>query len=442
MSAPQQPAGVHVPTGAPGVQVPQSAPSPSAPNGAAPQTTTGFSRPASERAGQPLDISIQDLLGAVLQLEGSDLHLPANRPAKIRVHGKLRDLSIGGRKLQMNPEQTEKMLLGMLTAEQQKTLEETHELDFAYEIPGLQEARFRGNVFYAAGQTLQGAFRLIPNTIRTLDELNLPEAVRKLCFQPRGLVLVCGPTGSGKSTTLAAMIDEINRARDCHILTIEDPVEYLHKPQRALITQRELGTDTYSFHAALKSALRQDPDVILVGEMRDPETIALGIEAAETGHLVFGTLHSQDAAQTMDRIIQSFPAAQQSHIQSQLSLAMQGVVCQQLVPTVNGKGRIAATEIMLGTSAIRSILRKGETNQIYSTLMTSVADGMRTMDISLAEMMAKGLISRQAAEAISSNPGDLPGIMQTYSRRMAAEAAGLPAPGAPARNANSWTQKP
>lgn len=366
------------------------------------------------------ELGLQELLRAVASLKGSDLHLPANRPAKIRVNGRLRDVMIRDRRLVLSTAQVEKMLLGILTAEQTKILEERHELDFAYEVPGMGETRFRVNVFYAAGQTLQGAFRLIPSAIRTIDDLNLPEVVRRLCYQPRGLVLVCGPTGSGKSTTLSAMINEINRTRECHILTVEDPVEYLHRSHKALITQRELGTDTFSTHAALRSGLRQDPDVMLIGEMRDAETIALGIRAAETGTLVFATLHSQDASQTMDRMIQSFPAAQQSQIQSQLSMTLAGVICQQLLPTADGRGRVVACEVMLPSDAVRSVLRKGDTNLIYSTLSSSFGEGMRTMDLSLAELMARGVISRQTAMEVSTRPNSLDGLLSSHARTMGA----------------------
>ena len=310
---------------------------------------------------------LDHLLAATLNAGASDLHLAVDTPIRIRVHGSLVPLMYEGRRLVANHDQSWRILTQVLDEEQIERLTNDHELDFAYGPEGMP-ARFRCNYFYAQ-HTLRAVFRQIPTDIKTVDQLGLPETIRQLSQFPRGLVLVTGPTGSGKSTTLAAMIDEINRNKQVHILTIEDPVEFVHRSKKALINQREVGPDTHSFANALRAALREDPDVILVGEMRDPETISLGITAAETGHLVFATLHTQDASQTMDRLIDSFPPDQQEQIRTQLSLTLQGVISQQLIPRGDREGRIVAAEILVANDAVRNHIREGKTEQLYLSLI-------------------------------------------------------------------------
>jgi twitching motility protein PilT len=267
-------------------------------------------------------------------------------------------------------------------------------------------ARFRVNAFYQRG-AIGAAFRLIPVALTSIDDLGLPPVVHELTRKPRGFVLVTGPTGSGKSTSLAAMIDEINTTRDEHIMTIEDPIEFLHAHKRCLVNQRELGADAQSFADALRAALRQDPDVILVGEMRDLETIATALTAAETGHLVFATLHTQDTAQTIDRVIDVFPAHQQGQVRVQLSVALEGIITQQLLPLADGSGRVAACEALVPNSAVRNLIREGKTHQIRSVLQTSSAQGMQTMEAALATLVRAGKISRELAESRSSTPEEL-----------------------------------
>lgn len=350
-------------------------------------------------------IGIVDLLRALIQNGASDLHVPANAPIKIRVNGNLRSLIVKGGPLILSPEESRRLLLEIATQEQIAHFEEFHELDFAYDYPSLG-SRFRVNYFFSRG-SIHGVFRTIPHEIKSLEQLGMPPILKQLANAPRGMVLVTGPTGSGKSTTLAAMIDYINQNKESHILTIEDPIEFVHDSKKSLISQRELHSDTYSWASSLKAALREDPDVILVGEMRDPETIELGLTAAETGHLVFGTLHTQDASQTIDRLVDSFPASQQNQVRAQLSLALRGVVSQQLIRTSDNKGRVAALEILVSTSGIRNMLREGQTEQIYSALQTGAKDGMQTMEMALADLVSQEKISKQLAAAISSQPGEL-----------------------------------
>src|SRR5881398_2079084 len=301
--------------------------------------------------------SIDALLERMVARNASDLHITVGTPPAMRVHGVLEryedvpDLS---------PEDTHQMLYRILSTEQQKVLEINRQIDFAHSIPGL--ARFRVNVFFQR-ETLGAAFRLIPTDIKTLEELGIPPSLHALTDKPRGLVLVTGPTGSGKSTTLAALIDEINRKRSEHILTIEDPVEFVHRHKRCIVNQREIGPDAPSFAEALRAALREDPDVILLGEMRDLETISTAITAAETGHLVFATLHTQDAPQSVNRIIDVFPSHQQQQVRVQLASSLQAVVTQQLLPTKAGKGRTIAVEVLIATPAIRNLIRNGKTHQ-------------------------------------------------------------------------------
>lgn len=368
-----------------------------------PETSEGMQAqaPASSIANFHLD----HLLAATLNAGASDLHLAADTPIRIRVHGALVPLIYEGRRLVADQEQGWRILTDVLSPEQIERLETDHELDFAYG-PENMPARFRCNYFYAQ-HTLRAVFRQIPTDIKTVDQLGLPETIRSLSQYPRGLVLVTGPTGSGKSTTLAAMIDEINRGKQVHILTIEDPVEFVHRSKKALINQREVGPDTHSFANALRAALREDPDVILVGEMRDPETISLGITAAETGHLVFATLHTQDASQTMDRLIDSFPPDQQAQIRTQLSLTLQGVISQQLIPRSDREGRIVATEILVASDAVRNHIREGKTEQLYSVMQTGRNQGMQTMETSLADLVQKGIISESKAQEVASRPDEM-----------------------------------
>jgi twitching motility protein PilT len=342
-----------------------------------------------------------DLLLDVLERRASDLHLTAGSQPMIRVRGRLTALEEYPK---LMPADTREIVYGILTNDQRQRLETDWQIDFAYAIPG--RARFRVNAYYQRA-AIGAAFRLIPFSIKTVDELGLPAVMHELARKPRGFVLVTGPTGSGKSTSLAAVIDEINSTRAEHIMTIEDPIEFLHGHKKCIVNQREIGADAQSFGAGLKAALRQDPDVILVGEMRDLETIHTALTAAETGHLVFATLHTQDAPQTIDRIIDVFPAEQQQQIRVQLSVALQGIVTQQLLPTADGAGRVAACEVLLATPAIRNLIREGKTHQIYSSLQTGGNLGMQTMDAALATLVRSGKITQQLAEARSSTPDEL-----------------------------------
>jgi twitching motility protein PilT len=309
----------------------------------------------------------------------------------------------------LTAQDTRELVYGLLTQDQRQRLETDLELDFSYAVPG--RVRFRVNAYYQRA-SLGAAFRVVPSGLKSLEELSLPPALRDWTNKPRGLVLVTGPTGSGKSTTLASLINEINERRACHIMTVEDPIEFLHRHKRSMINQREVGADTLSFANALRSVLRQDPDVILVGEMRDLETMSTALTAAETGHLVFATLHTQDTAQTVDRIVDSFPPAQQHQVRTQLSIALQGIVTQQLLPTANGKGRVCACEVMVPTPAVRNLIREGKTHQLYSALQTGGSHGMQTMDAALADLVRGGVITRELAESRSSTPEELKRLLE------------------------------
>jgi len=340
-----------------------------------------------------MDIDFADLLMEVVHRRASDLHLSAGAHPTVRVRGRLAPLEDYPK---LSPTDTREIIYSILTGDQRQRLETNWQLDFAYSIPG--HARFRVNAYFQRG-ALGAAFRLIPFELGSIDTLGLPAAVHEFTRRPRGFVLVTGPTGSGKSTSLAAMIDEINRTREEHIMTIEDPIEFLHSHKKCLVNQRELGSDAQSFGDALKAALRQDPDVILVGEMRDLETISTALTAAETGHLVFATLHTQDTAQTIDRIIDVFPGAQQGQIRAQLAIALQGIMTQMLVPTADGAGRCVAAEVLMPTPAVRNLIRESKSHQIYSVLQTGGAQGMQTMDSSLAQLVRAGKITRKMAES-------------------------------------------
>ncbi len=329
---------------------------------------------------------LSDLLIQVLDRGASDLHLTTGSPPAIRLNGHLTRLDTP----ELTPQVIQKMLYAIITQKQRERFEEHLELDFAYAVPG--KARFRVNM-YKQRDAVGAAFRLIPYEIKKLEDLGVPPAVANFAMLPRGFVLVTGPTGSGKSTTLAAIVDLANRQRRDHIMTVEDPIEFLHNHQLSMVNQREVGEDTHSFQNALKHVLRQDPDIILVGEMRDLETISVALTAAETGHLVFATLHTQDAAQTIDRIIDVFPPHQQQQVRVQLASSLQGVVCQTLARTSDGKGRAAACEVLIATPAIRNLIREGKTHQIYSSLQAGGKFGMQTMDQHMAELVKRGKIT-------------------------------------------------
>jgi twitching motility protein PilT len=337
------------------------------------------------------EIPIGELLESVLEGRASDLHLTTHSPPVLRVNGSLTRLE---QYPKLEAEQLQRMIYSILTQKQRERLEQDLELDMSYALPG--KARFRVNVYYQR-DSLGAAFRLVPFEIKAVEDLGLPPQVEDFARYPRGLILVTGPTGSGKSTTLASLVDVVNSERDCHIMTVEDPIEFLHRHKRALVNQREVGHDTQSFALALKHVLRQDPDVILVGEMRDLETISTALTAAETGHLVFATLHTQDAPQTIDRIIDVFPPFQQQQVRVQLASTLQGVVTQQLVPTADGTGRAVAAEVLVATPAVRNLIREAKVHQIYSAMQAGGRYGMKTMDQSLVDLVRSGRITYQMA---------------------------------------------
>jgi len=364
-------------------------------------------------------MNLPDLLKATLELGGSDLHLSMGSPPQVRVDGHLKRLDVPD----LTPDSIKALTYSVLTDVQKKKFEETWELDLAFGLRGV--GRFRCNVFNQKG-SVGAVFRLIPEKIRSLEELNLPPVLAELADRPRGLVLVTGPTGSGKSTTLAAMIDRINLAKKAHILTIEDPIEYLHQHKTALVNQGELHADTQSFAQALRGALREDPDVVLVGELRDLETMESALKLAETGHLTMATLHTNSAAQTVTRLIDAFPAHQQSQIRTQLSLVLEGIVCQALIPKAGGQGRVAALEILVATPAIRNLIRDDKIHQIYGTMQTGQEKlGMQTMNQALARLVERRTITREAALSTSSLRDEL---------LMMLERASTQTPGAPGAN--------
>ncbi len=350
-----------------------------------------------EVVDNPNEISIHALLECVLEMRGSDLHLSAGSRPVVRVNGAMTPLADYP---VLNGSQIRQMVYSIITQKQREKFERDLELDTSYTLP--HKSRFRMNILLQR-DSVGCVMRAIPFEIVGFEKLGVPSAVEQFAWLPQGLVLVAGPTGSGKSTTLASLVDIINRERAVHIMTVEDPIEFLHQHKRAIVNQREVGEDTHSFANALKHVLRQDPDVILVGEMRDLETISTAITAAETGHLVFATLHTQDAPQSIDRIIDVFPSHQQQQIRVQLASALQGVCVQQLLPTLDGRGRVAAAEVMVSTPAIRNLIREGKTHQIYSMMQAGGKHGMVTMDMSLAHLARTGRISMDVARERSTN---------------------------------------
>ena len=384
--------------------VPLAAPAaPSAP--AAPVVPTGAP------AAAPIHLSLDDLLIHVLRVGASDLHLTAGAPPTVRLRGEMEP--IDGYPT-LDGEQLRRTLYGVMTERQRKVFEEELELDFAYAVPGY--ARFRVNVFQQREQ-LGAVMRMIPWEIVPLEDLGMPEAVAGFTDLKRGLVLVTGPTGSGKSTTLAAIIDRINRTRRGHIVTIEDPIEFLHEHRGCLVNQREVGGDTHGFRDALKHVLRQDPDVILVGELRDLDTISVALTAAETGHLVFATLHTQSAQDTITRVVDVFPAEQQQQVRTQLAATLQGVVCQTLVKTADGQGRAAAVEVMVCNSGIRAMIRDDKLQQIQGALQAGAKDGMQTLNSHLAALVRAGRITYAAGLEHSSNRADYDTLVSSDVKR-------------------------
>lgn len=334
-------------------------------------------------------VTINQLLIELVEKGGSDLHLVAGMPPCIRKNGNLLALDLPA----LRDDDIEGMIIPILKDYQKEQLEREWELDFSYSISGC--ARFRGNIMYQRG-SLSAVFRAVPFNIPDFDTLGLPQDIKRLCDLPRGLILVTGPTGSGKSTTLAAMIDIINSRRSCNIVTIEDPIEFLHRHKKSTVRQRELGTDTHSFGAALRHVLRHDPDIIMIGEMRDIESISIALTAAETGHLVLSTLHTQTAPLTITRIIDSFSGDKRQQVRQQMANTLRAVISQQLVPTMDGKGRVAAIEYMIDTPSIRNMIREGKEHQIYSVIQTGFAQGMQTMDQALVKLFNQKRISREA----------------------------------------------
>lgn len=345
--------------------------------------------------------TMNQLLTLMVKQGASDLHISTNSPPELRIDGELVPLKSDP----LTPAQTKALCMSILSDEQRQRFERENELDFSFGIEDF--ARFRGNIFMQRG-AVAGAFRYIPTKIRTFDELCLPPVMKDLSELPRGLVLITGPTGSGKSTTLATLIDHINRTYKKHIITIEDPIEYIHQNHQSLVNQREVGSDTESYHTAVRYILRQDPDVVLLGELRDKESIETALTLAETGHLVLSTLHTNSCAQTINRIIDVFPAAQQDQVRTQLSFVLEGVVCQQLIPKASGHGRTIALEIMIATAGIRNLIREDKAHMIYSTMQLNRSkSNMQTMNQSLAELCLKKVISVEEALSRSSDTVEL-----------------------------------
>lgn len=343
-------------------------------------------------------MTFEEFIMQAREMNASDIHLTVGAPTVVRVNGELRKYT------ELSDQVVNRTILSILSAEQEKMLTEGKDIDFSFELKN--GARQRVNVFRQSGK-LAACIRLLNAEIPTLEELKMPPVLLEFAKKRRGLVLVTGPTGAGKSTTLAALMEYINKTRACHVITIEDPIEYRYKQEKATIHQRELGRDVPSFHEALRSALREDPDVILIGEMRDYETISLAMTAAETGHLVFGTLHTSSAAQTVDRIIDACPIHSQDQVRSQLANMIQGIIAQTLIPRADGKGRVAAVEVMIGTDAIRNLIRSAKINMMETTMAAGARDGMCTLNVSLANLYKTGQISYETALEYATDRGEM-----------------------------------
>jgi twitching motility protein PilT len=366
------------------------------------------------------DVALSELLRKMIEYGGSDLHITTNAAPMVRVHGVLRPLEYP----EMSAAETKQLAYSVLTDAQKHRFEETLELDFSFGIKGL--SRFRANIFNQRG-AVGAVFRSIPYEIRTFEELCLPAVIDKLCDKPRGLILVTGPTGSGKSTTLAAMIDKVNRDRHEHIITVEDPIEYLHGHKNCIVNQREVHSDTHNFANALRAALRQDPDVVLIGEMRDLETTETALRIAETGHLTFATLHTNSAVSSINRIIDIFPSGQQAQIRTQLSMVLEGIVTQALLPKANGQGRALAMEVLVPNSAIRNLIREDKIHQIYSMMQTGQDKfGMQTFNQSLASLYFKKQITLEMAMARSSNQDELQDLINRGAAALQTPQARMP----------------
>ena len=359
----------------------------------APATTTAG-------ASAPSSLNLRGLLEEVMARDASDLHLTAGERPKLRVDGEIVDASVDH---VLSPKDTLSLAYSVLTEAQKKRFEQEDELDFSFGIQNM--ARFRGNVFKQRG-CVSMVVRMIPFSVKTFEELKLPPITAKLAERPRGLVLVTGPTGSGKSTTLAAMIDKINKERRGHIITVEDPIEFIHKHQKCIVNQREVGTDTRSFATALKYALREDPDVILVGEMRDLETISAALTIAETGHLALATLHTNSAPEAINRMIDVFPSNQQAQVRAQLAFVLEGIVTQTLLPRASGRGRVMAAEIMVATPAIRAVIRDDKVHQIYSLMQAGKKHGMQTMNDALYQLYMSREVTKDECLRVSPNPNE------------------------------------
>jgi twitching motility protein PilT len=361
-------------------------------------------------------VTLSDLLKKLLELSGSDLHITTNSPPQVRVHGHLQPLDMPP----LGPADTKQLAYSVMTDAQKHRFEEDLELDFSFGLKGL--ARFRANIFNQRG-AVAAVFRVIPFEIKSFAQLNLAPVVAKLCDRPRGLILVTGPTGSGKSTTLAAMLDKINSERHEHIITIEDPIEFVHPHKNCLVNQREIHQDTKSFGGALRAALREDPDVVLIGEMRDLETIESALRIAETGHLTFGTLHTNSASSTINRVIDVFPAHQQPQIRAQLSLVLEGILCQALLPKAGGQGRAMAMEVLVPNPAIRNLIREDKIHQIYSSMQSGQDKyGMQTFNQSLMTLYLQKSITIETALLRSSNPEEL---QEMINRAVAKSSTGV-----------------
>src|SRR5215204_823823 len=369
-----------------------------------------------------MSVDFAAVLTKMVEVRASDVHLTAGFPPALRVRGRIVPM---GDYPSLGPQDTREIVYSILNDSQRKRFENQQQIDLAYAIPGV--ARFRVNCFFQRG-AISAAFRHIPAEIQSLESLGLPAVLEEFTRKPRGFVLVTGPTGSGKSTTLASMVDSINAEREEHILTIEDPIEFLHSHQKCIVNQREIGADALDFSVALKAALREDPDVILVGEMRDLETISTALTAAETGHLVFATLHTQSAPSTIDRIIDVFSAAQQEQVRVQIAASLQGIVTQTLLQTADGDGRVAALEVLFPDDAVRNLIRQAKVEQIYSVMQTSSGRGMQTLEQSLAELVLRRVITKETALSASSRRDQLDALLERAGHEEDEAAEGVVAP--------------